>query len=139
MAAMEQAFGRFRRSADERDRRVPGPVPSRSQRDAAERSTAARRIPVVDLDVDGWRSRAACRHVDPNLFFPNGNTGAALGQIEAAKAFCRSCPVQHDCLEFALESNQEDGVWGGKDETERRRLRRDWRQARQLRKRPVGV
>jgi len=134
---MEPMFSRFRRNGEERGRLAPDPMPLRSHRDAAERSTAVRPNPVVD--VDGWRSKAACRHVDPNLFFPNGNTGAALSQIEAAKAFCRSCPVQQDCLEFALESNQEDGVWGGKDETERRRLRRDWRLARQLRKRPVGV
>ncbi len=95
--------------------------------------------PVLDPDAGGWRSQAACRYVDPNLFFPTGSTGSALEQIEAAKAFCRSCPVQHDCLDFALASNQEDGVWGGRDETERRRLRRDWRQSRQVPRRPVGV
>lgn len=91
---------------------------------------AVDRKPVLDADDDDWRALAACRSVDANLFFPNGSSGPALGQLLAAKAFCRSCPVQRECLEFALDTNQEDGVWGGKDENERRRLRREWRQSR---------
>ena len=39
-----------------------------------------------------WRDRAACLDVDPELFFPIGNTGPALAQIEEAKAVCRTCP-----------------------------------------------
>ena len=38
-----------------------------------------------------WRSRAACLDKDPELFFPVGNTGPALLQIEEAKTVCRSC------------------------------------------------
>ena len=44
-----------------------------------------------------WRSRAACLDKDPELFFPVGNTGPALLQIEEAKAICRTCPVQEVC------------------------------------------
>ena len=77
-----------------------------------------------------WREQAACRHRDPNLFFPAGNTGAAIDQIEAAKAVCGSCPVAESCLRFALVTNQDDGIWGGRDEEERRRLRRAWRENR---------
>ena len=77
-----------------------------------------------------WRDRAACRSSDPNLFFPAGNTGSAIDTIEAAKAVCRSCSVAESCLRFALATNQEDGIWGGRDEVERRRLRRVWREAR---------
>lgn len=94
---------------------------------------------VVDAEDDHWRARAACRSVDANLFFPTGSTGSAVAQLQAAKAFCRSCSVRRDCLEFALETNQEDGVWGGKDETERRRLRWEWRQSRMQAGRRVGV
>jgi WhiB family redox-sensing transcriptional regulator len=94
---------------------------------------------LVDADDDDWRAQAACRSVDANLFFPTGSTGPALAQLQAAKAFCRSCPVQRDCLEFALQTNQENGVWGGQDETERRRLRREWRQSRKQVGRRVGV
>lgn len=71
-----------------------------------------------------WRHRAACRDEDPELFFPIGNTGPALLQIEEAKAVCRSCPAMEACLSWALESGQDAGVWGGMSEDERRALKR---------------
>ncbi|MGW1007696.1 WhiB family transcriptional regulator [Streptomyces sp. NPDC002520] len=71
-----------------------------------------------------WRHQASCREEDPELFFPIGNTGPALLQIEEAKAVCRRCPAQPACLEWALESGQGDGVWGGLAEDERRALKR---------------
>jgi WhiB family redox-sensing transcriptional regulator len=75
-------------------------------------------------DAPTWRANSACRDLDPNLFFPVGVTGEAVDQIRAAKAVCRACPVQAQCLEFALSTNQEYGVWGGADEEERRGIRR---------------
>lgn len=71
-----------------------------------------------------WRHHAACRDVDPELFFPIGNSGPALLQIEEAKQVCRRCPVCADCLQWALESGQDAGVWGGTSEEERRALKR---------------
>ncbi len=71
-----------------------------------------------------WRSRAACLDEDPDLFFPEGNTGASHLQIEKAKAVCRTCTVAETCLEWALESGQDYGVWGGMSEGERRVFKR---------------
>ncbi|NVI92135.1 WhiB family transcriptional regulator [Actinomadura sp. BRA 177] len=71
-----------------------------------------------------WRHRAACRDVDPELFFPIGNTGPAILQIEEAKQVCRRCDVTDACLRWALESGQESGGWGGMGEDERRALKR---------------
>ena len=79
-----------------------------------------------DWDTDAWRNRAACRDTSPELFFPIGTTGVALDQIEAAKRVCGQCAVAGECLEFALATNQEAGVWGGLTEEERRRLRKGW-------------
>ena len=73
-----------------------------------------------------WQEGAACRDSDPDLFFPVGTKGAAVEEIEAAKAVCATCPVSEHCLAYALETNQETGVWGGTSEEERRRLRRKW-------------
>jgi WhiB family redox-sensing transcriptional regulator len=73
-----------------------------------------------------WRQLAACRDSEPNLFFPIGSTGPAVEQIAAAKLVCAGCAAQDDCLQYALESNQEAGVWGGYAEDERRRLRKRW-------------
>lgn len=71
-----------------------------------------------------WRHRAACRDEDPELFFPVGNSGPALLQIAEAKAVCRRCPVNVECLEWALASGEDAGVWGGMSEDERRALKR---------------
>src|SRR5690625_2708563 len=71
-----------------------------------------------------WRSQAACLTEDPELFFPIGNTGPALVQIDEAKAVCRRCDVVETCLKWALESGQDAGVWGGMSEDERRALKR---------------
>lgn len=79
-----------------------------------------------DWDADDWRQASACRDTDPDLFFPIGTTGPALDQIDAAKAVCHQCEVQAQCLEFALATNQEAGVWGGTSEEERRKLRKAW-------------
>ena len=80
----------------------------------------------IDWDSDNWRDVASCRDTDPDLFFPVGTTGPALEQIEAAKAVCRACPALEPCLEFALATNQESGVWGATSEDERRKLRKAW-------------
>ena len=79
-----------------------------------------------EWDIEAWRERAACRDTDPDLFFPIGTTGPAIEQIEAATAVCRQCEAQAMCLEFALATNQEAGVWGGTSEEERRKLRKAW-------------
>lgn len=73
-------------------------------------------MPTRNLD---WKADAACRTLDTGLFFPDAEaeTGAAL-------AVCAECPVREACLDFALRTRQNDGVWGGHTESERRRLRR---------------
>jgi WhiB family redox-sensing transcriptional regulator len=78
----------------------------------------------LSVATDDWRSASACRDTDPSLFFPVGTTGPALEQIAAAKAVCDSCEAKDPCLQFALSTNQDSGVWGGTSEEERRKLRR---------------
>ena len=77
-----------------------------------------------------WRRHASCRDTDPDLFFPIGTTGPAIEQIEAAKAVCETCEVKDMCLDFALTTNQDSGIWGGTSEEERRKIRRQWLAAR---------
>ena len=71
-----------------------------------------------------WRHQAVCRDEDPELFFPVGNSGPALSQIASAKLVCNRCPVTTQCLNWALETGQDSGVWGGMSEDERRALKR---------------
>lgn len=83
-------------------------------------------LKTVEWDDNEWRVNAACRDTDPDLFFPVGTTGPALEQIAAAKAVCEKCVSREPCLEFALVTNQESGIWGGTSEEERRKLRKIW-------------
>lgn len=71
-----------------------------------------------------WRAAAACHDKDPELFFPLGNAGTSLQQLEEAKSVCRKCNVVTECLRCAIETNQDYGVWGGLSEDERRTLKR---------------
>jgi len=72
----------------------------------------------------GWRELALCAQVDPELWFPE--SGQPNGK---AKLVCSWCDVRAECLAFALEANEQYGVWGGLSPEERRRLRRRQREA----------
>jgi WhiB family redox-sensing transcriptional regulator len=85
-----------------------------------------------------WVHRAKCKDEDPELFFPIGTTGPAAAQIEAAKAICAQCEVRVHCLEWALATGQDAGVWGGMSEEERRALGRA-RRRESAGMRPVAV
>ena len=79
-----------------------------------------------DWDVErGAPARPVCDS-DPDVFFPIGSSGPALEQIETARRICTACTVNEECLEFALATNQEAGIWGGTTEEERRKLRKVW-------------
>jgi WhiB family redox-sensing transcriptional regulator len=66
-----------------------------------------------------WTELARCAEVDPSLWFPEKG-----GPTREAKAICRGCEVRETCLEYALETGQRWGIWGGLSEHERRRIRR---------------
>ena len=86
---------------------------------------------ILSADPDEWRDSALCRDTDPDLFFPVGTTGQALVTIDHAKRVCGECEVSQACLDFALDTNQDSGIWGGLSEEERRVIRR--RRAAELR------
>jgi WhiB family redox-sensing transcriptional regulator len=69
-----------------------------------------------------WQQRAACRGVDPDVFYPTSDEETA-----EAQAICATCTVREPCLEYALASRERDGVWGGATERERRRIIRQRR------------
>jgi len=80
-----------------------------------------------------WRLAAACRDLDPDLFFPIGAAGPAVAQIAEAKRICLACPVRKPCLDWAIRHCQDHGIWGGTTEKERQALR----SAVNVRQRPV--
>jgi WhiB family transcriptional regulator, redox-sensing transcriptional regulator len=84
-----------------------------------------------------WRLAAACRDLDPDLFFPIGTAGPAVTQIAEAKEICLTCPVRTSCLDWALRHYQDYGIWGGTTERERQALRSAVNVRQQQRQRPA--
>jgi WhiB family redox-sensing transcriptional regulator len=76
------------------------------------------------LSAASWRRRAACRGVDPEVFYPVTDDDAGT-----AKSICSTCPVREACLEHALSAREREGIWGGATERERRRILRQRRKS----------
>ena len=74
-----------------------------------------------------WADEAACRGLDPLIFYP-----ATDEEAEDAKAVCDVCPVRDACLEHAIGSREHNGVWGGATERERQRIIRRRRRQRAM-------
>jgi WhiB family redox-sensing transcriptional regulator len=79
-------------------------------------------LPRPDHHTPTWMLRALCRDAAPGAFFPSDGVG-----VERARHVCAGCPVQAECLEYALEFRIDHGVWGGCSERERRRILRQRR------------
>lgn len=71
------------------------------------------------MEAPTWFAQAACRGLDPDLFFPERGES-----VRQAKAVCASCPVAAECLATALNNGEKHGIWGGLSEKQRRVLRR---------------
>lgn len=75
---------------------------------------------MIASDKLSWIERANCLGVNPELFFPE--RGASTTE---AKEVCRGCVVRKACLEYALTTREVYGIWGGKSENQRRKMRRE--------------
>ena len=70
-------------------------------------------------DPRDWRADAACAQTDPDMFMP-GKGGSMVG----ARMICAGCEVAAQCLQWALDNNVRQGIYGGLSERQRDRLRR---------------
>jgi len=78
-----------------------------------------------------WMGQAACKSHDTDIFVADGhdNSGPVQRGYAAAKAICKECPVQFECLEFALRAESgpaggRAGIYGGHTPTERAEIQR---------------
>ena len=62
-----------------------------------------------------WMGYARCTEVDPDLHFPDKGHSTAQ-----PKRICMACEVRVECLAYAIEHNEEHGVWGGLSYKQRR-------------------
>lgn len=72
-----------------------------------------------DIADTSWRHNANCLGVNPDLFYPERGQST-----REAKTVCQGCEARGECLEFALQNGEKFGIWGGKSERERRRIRK---------------
>lgn len=83
----------------------------------------------MSLEQPEWMARGACIGLPPavrdQVFFPGQGESVA-----PAKRICRDCPVRSECLAYALANGEKFGIWGGKSERDRRRIRAEQRRAR---------
>jgi WhiB family transcriptional regulator, redox-sensing transcriptional regulator len=66
------------------------------------------------------KERGECKDEPWELFYPRYDSPSSTA---AAIAICDRCPVKPECLEWALQ-HDEEGVWGGTSEATRRSLKR---------------
>jgi WhiB family redox-sensing transcriptional regulator len=72
-----------------------------------------------------WQIKAACRGPQAAVFFPPSyfeRKDEKLEREARAKAICRECPVQRECLDHAVHFGEAHGIWGGLNEHERRQM-----------------
>ena len=60
---------------------------------------------------------------DKDFFFPDSQVEWAE-RLPRLTTLCKQCPHKAECLEFAIESSQEDGFWGGTTPDQRKYLRK---------------
>lgn len=72
-----------------------------------------------------WQEFALCAQTDPDIFFPEKG-----GSTAPATSVCASCPVQAECLEYAISNDIRHGIWGGMSDNDRRKISRERRRAR---------
>jgi WhiB family transcriptional regulator, redox-sensing transcriptional regulator len=65
-----------------------------------------------------WQDSAACKGLDSRVFL-----SGVTSRVQVAKAICATCPVQRECLSFAVQNEDfEPHVYGGMTGAERKKL-----------------
>lgn len=72
------------------------------------RSTTGPLVDRINYKALDWQKDGICNTVDPDLFFSEDPGGT-----KRAAQVCQGCPVRQQCLDWAIESNQNHGIAGG--------------------------
>jgi len=80
-------------------------------------------------DHPAWQEHGVCRDMDQSIFYGDEDrTGKArhhpnltVDEVARARRICNNCPVQMNCLEFAIVNREEFGIWGGSTAGQRKR------------------
>jgi WhiB family redox-sensing transcriptional regulator len=76
--------------------------------------------------IPEWHTMAECRTVEKSVFFgsssPEERPAYTLSSIREARALCAACPVFNECLNHAIKSREDYGLWAGTTMRQRREL-----------------
>jgi WhiB family redox-sensing transcriptional regulator len=84
------------------------------------------------IDISMWRAYAECQADNAMYFYAPAHFERKPEKDHRegiARALCRACRVQPQCLQYSLEVSESHGIWGGNNELERTRLLRRRRAA----------
>jgi WhiB family redox-sensing transcriptional regulator len=79
------------------------------------------RLPAPRNTCWEWKMHASCRAMPITMFYPpHSLRGSTLATAERqAKLVCKQSRVVARCLQYALDSGEQYGIWGGKSALER--------------------
>lgn len=80
-------------------------------------------LSIISSPFDGTQ---LCLQYPTDIFYPEADDLGNYNEsdFDTAKNICSSCWLKDKCLEFALKTNEKEGVWGGTTPKERRSIRR---------------
>ena len=77
--------------------------------------------------LDQWFQHASCLGTSLDMWFPEDRLGRPshrhLKRTQETRQICKTCPVQTDCLKYALRHSTV-GIWAGTDENERKQIKK---------------
>lgn len=80
---------------------------------------------------EGWRDNAKCSGEGlTSVYYPGRDVAVYARDATIAKSVCRGldnkapCPALKHCLLYAMLTNEEHGIWGGRSRRERNALAR---------------
>lgn len=76
------------------------------------------------METENWRNLAYCKGRATSEFYPEFGVKGAIDQVRKTKSFCRRCPVILDCLQYAIDNDEQFGIWGGLTPKERSNMRK---------------
>ncbi len=83
--------------------------------------------PPVNHTPGTWAEQALCATL-PNqvkaYWYSTTPSGTDTTRSRHAIAYCQACPVIEQCLTFALDTNEQFGIWGGTTPNQRTRMRK---------------
>lgn len=75
-------------------------------------------LATLSITPEPWTVAAVCATTNPDAWFPEPGTST-----KPATTVCQTCPVRAECLDYAVRTNQRDGIWGGMTPQQIRNMR----------------